>query len=185
MICKFWQITIYSLLLLTTGCANKNVNAVVDTLYISDQKQYEVDRQHCQKVALTYDLSDEKAMKGLYGAAVGGSVATGAAMALAAGAVNPVAIPVIVGASLLGAAGGAMSTEERQARENIMYQCLAMHGYTAYSPHSNNLVTQQSNPKSQGPSLTSNLETVKTKCLALGFKVGSKEYVNCIKTISE
>jgi hypothetical protein len=185
MICKPCQIIISSFLLSITGCAKKNVNAVVDTLYISDLKQYEADRQHCQKVALTYDLSDEKAMKAFYGAAVGGSVATGAAMALAAGAVNPVAIPVIVGASLLGAAGGAMSTEERQARENIMFQCLATHGYTAYSPHSNNLVAQQPLPKTHGFSVTTNTGTVQNKCLSLGFKADSKEYLNCIKTISE
>lgn len=125
-----------------SGCSHNKVNAVVDTLYIDDQAKYEKDKEHCQKVALTYDLSDEKVQNAILFGAVGGGAASGAALALGAGMIHPIAIPLIAGASILGAAGGAMSINERQARENIMYQCLAKHGYTAYNPNSTNLVGQ-------------------------------------------
>lgn len=133
-------ISIFVLSFTLIGCGQKKVNAVVDTLYIDDQVKYEKDKEHCQQVALTYDLSDEKVQNALLYGAVGGGATTGAALALGAGFIHPIAIPVIAGASILGVAAGAMSTNERQARENIMYQCLAKHGYTAYNPNSNSLV---------------------------------------------
>lgn len=117
-----------------SGCAPKRINAVVDTLVIEDPAKFEKDKSHCSELALTYNLDDEKLANGALGVAIGGSTVAGAALAIGYGTINPVSIPFIAGASLLGGAVGAMSTEERIARENIMYQCLSKHGYTVYSP---------------------------------------------------
>ena len=119
---------------LLAGCAPKRINAVVDTLIIEDPVKYEQERKYCSDLALTYDLTAEKIAKGAYGGAIAGSTVAGIALIAGQGFLNPVAIPFIAGASLLGAGVGAMSTEEREARENILMQCLAKHGYTVYSP---------------------------------------------------
>ena len=167
--------------LFIVGCGQKHVNAVVDTLYIKDQVAFEKDSEHCQKVALTYDLSDENLGKGALYGTVGAGTATAAALTIGAGVVNPVAIPFIVGATALGAAGGAMSTEERQARENIMYQCLATHGYTTYNPQSTDLIPTTSAPPKQQTSVSEvDVAAISKKCMALGFNPESNEHQNCV-----
>ena len=120
---------------LLTACGPKHINVAVDTLVIENQAKYGADKANCTNIAMTYSLTDERLMKAGYGAGIGGGTASGAALALGAGVINPVAIPFIIGATLLGAGVGAISPEERQARESILYQCLAKHGYTVYSPH--------------------------------------------------
>ena len=107
---------------LLVGCAPKHINAVVDTLIIEDPVKYEKERKYCSDLALTYDLTAEKIAKGAYSGAIAGSTVAGIALIAGQGFLNPVAIPFIAGASLLGAGVGAMSTEERQARENILMQ---------------------------------------------------------------
>jgi hypothetical protein len=122
-------------ILVVTGCAPKHINVAVDTLVIEDQAKYEADKANCTNIAMTYSLADERLIKaGYIGLAAGSSVA-GMALIAGYGAINPVAIPFIVGATLVGAGLGSMSPEERLARENILYQCLAKHGYTVYSAH--------------------------------------------------
>ena len=121
-------------LFVLVGCAPKRINAVVDTLVIEDPAKFEKDKVHCSELALTYNLDDEKLANGALGGAIGGCTVAGAALAIGYGTINPVSIPFIAGATLLGGAVGAMSTEERVARENIMYQCLSKYGYTVYSP---------------------------------------------------
>ena len=182
------SLILVALLLCTSGCSNKmtKVNSVVDTLYITDQLKYEKDRAHCEQVALGYDLTDENVKKAALYGVTGAGVATGAALIAGAGVINPVAIPLIVGATALGAAGGAMNTEERQARENIMYQCLANHGYTTYNPHSTNLVQKSTDSATNSsPSQTLTADTAKKKCRELGFKADSKEYDVCLIKLVE
>lgn len=169
-----------------SGCGEKHVNAVVDTLYIKDEATYKKDLEHCQQVALTYDLSDEKLANGALYGTLGAGTAAAAALTIGAGVINPVAIPFIVGATALGAAGGAMSTEERQARENIMYQCLATRGYTTYNPQSTNLIPTSSAPSKQVSSVTeANVAAISRKCTALGFIPNSKEHQNCVDMLSK
>lgn len=181
---------------LLNGCKS-NVHAIVDTAYINDAAAYEKDKAHCQKLALSYDLTDEQLAKaGMYGIGAGGT-GTAAALALGAGAINPVAIPLIVGAGLLGAAGGAMSTDERKARENIMYQCLTKHGYTSYNPHSTQLYESspqpisnnnkkndsKTDPNNKDPDNNKyiySLDIAKKSCADLGFKIGNKDFGNCV-----
>ena len=129
------KILILSCLITLIGCGPKHINVAVDTLVIEDQAKYEADKANCTNIAMTYSLTDERLIKAGYGAAIGGGTATGVALAIGVGVINPVAIPFIVGATLIGAGVGSMSPEERVARENILYQCLAKHGYTVYSPH--------------------------------------------------
>jgi hypothetical protein len=118
-----------------TACAPKHINVAVDTLIIEDQAKYEADKANCTNIAMTYSLTDERLIKaGYVSIASAGSVA-GVALIAGYGTLNPIAIPFIVGAAFVGAGVGAMSPEERLARENILYQCLAKHGYTVYSAH--------------------------------------------------
>ena len=177
-----------AIFLALTGCSNKmtKVNSIVDTLYINDQLKYDRDRTHCEQVAIGYDLTDEKVKQAALYGVTGAGMATGAALVAGAGVINPVAIPLIVGAAAVGVAGGAMNTEERQARENIMYQCLANHGYTTYNPHSTDLVpkaTPSKNSTEITPALSA--DTAKKKCKDLGFKVDSKEYDVCLIKLVE
>ena len=129
-----WGVMAVSLIALS-GCAPKHINVAVDTLVIEDQAKYEADKAKCTNIAMTYSLTDERLAKAGYYAVAGGGAAAATALALGAGVINPVAIPFIVGATLVGAGIGSMSPEERAARENILYQCLAKHGYTVYSAH--------------------------------------------------
>jgi len=117
------------------ACAPKHINVAVDTLIIEDQAKYEADKARCTEIAMTYSLTDERLIKAGYVGVSAAGTAAGIALIAGYGAINPVAIPLIVGAGLVGAGVGAMSPEERKARENILYQCLAKHGYTVYSAH--------------------------------------------------
>lgn len=118
-----------------TACGPKHINVAVDTLVIEDQAKYEADKANCTNIAMTYSLTDERLIKAGYVGVGAAGTAVGIALIAGYGAINPVAIPLIVGAGLVGAGVGAMSPEERLARENILYQCLAKHGYTVYSAH--------------------------------------------------
>ncbi len=132
---KMNKIFLILFILAVTGCAPKHINVAVDTLVIEDQAKYEADKANCTNIAMTYSLTDERLIKAGYVAVAAGSTAAGIALIAGYGVINPVAIPLIVAATLVGAGVGSMSPEERLARENILYQCLAKHGYTVYSAH--------------------------------------------------
>ena len=120
---------------LLTACGPKHINVAVDTLVIEDQAKYEQDKANCTNIAMTYSLIDERLIKAGYVAVIAGSSVAAIALIAGYGVLNPIAIPFIVGATFVGAGVGAMSPEERKARDNILYQCLAKHGYTVYSAH--------------------------------------------------
>ena len=120
-------------ILLITGCSSKP-RILVNQSTVTDQGKYEEDFAACYEIAKTFDLNDEKALKGLAGAAIGGTAVAGVATAVA-GAVFAPAIPFIVAGSLAGGGlwGASASKEERAARESIMAQCLRDKGYEVYS----------------------------------------------------
>ena len=127
------SVFIFSCFLLLLSCSSAP-RMVVDPSTISDAAQYESDRQGCLEIAKTFDLTDEKALKGIAGAAIGGTAVAGIATAVA-GAVFAPAIPWIVAGSLAGGGiwGSSASKEEKIAREKILVQCLNGKGYTVYS----------------------------------------------------
>ena len=121
------------ILMIQVGCSSAP-RIIVNQSSVSDQDQYDKDFNACHEIAKSFDLTDEKAMKGLAGAAIGGTAVAGIATAVA-GAVFAPALPFIIAGSLAG--GGlwvaSASKEEKTAREHIMVQCLKDKGYEVYS----------------------------------------------------
>ena len=119
--------------LFVVGCSSQP-RIVVNQATVENQEQYDQDFKLCYDIASTIDLSDEKAIKSVAGAAMGGTAVAGIATA-AFGAVFAPAIPFIVAGSLAGGGlwGSSASKEERIARERIMVQCLRGKGYEIYS----------------------------------------------------
>ena len=191
---KLYNILLILSLLMLTACGPKHINVAVDTLVIEDQAKYEKDKANCTNIAMTYSLTDERLIKAGYVAVVAGSSVAGIALIAGAGVLNPIAIPFIVGATLVGAGVGSMSPEERLARENILYQCLAKHGYTVYSPNSPTVNIQPESPVITTPKTTLpitteqptlqakplSLEEFKAQCNELGFKTGTTDYGMCV-----
>jgi hypothetical protein len=169
---------------LLTACGPKHINVAVDTLIIEDQAKYEKDKANCTNIAMTYSLTDERLIKAGYIGVGAAGTAAGIALIAGYGVINPVAIPFIVGAGLVGAGVGSMSPEERQARENILYQCLAKHDYTVYSPSTPTVNIEPAVPvKPEQLPLQAeplSLEKFEAKCNELGFKTGTKEYGMCV-----
>ena len=126
-------ILVTATLLIQVGCSSAP-RIIVNQDIVSDQNQYDNDFKACHEIAKSFDLNDEKAIKGLAGAAIGGTAVAGVATAVA-GAVFAPAIPFIVAGSLAGGGlwGASASKEERIAREHIMVQCLKEKGYEVYS----------------------------------------------------
>jgi hypothetical protein len=122
-----------AIFMVQTGCSSKP-RIIVNQSSVSDQELYEKDFNGCYEIAKTFDLNNEKAAKGLAGAAIGGTAVAGIASAVA-GAVFAPAIPFIIAGSLAGGGlwGASASKEEKTARENIMVQCLKDKGYEVYS----------------------------------------------------
>ena len=158
------------------------------------QAKYEADKANCTNIAMTYSLTDERLIKAGYVAVIAGSSVAGIALIAGYGVLNPIAIPFIVGATLVGAGVGSMSPEERLARENILYQCLAKHGYTVYSPNAPTVNIQPESPVITTPKTTLpitteqptlqakplSLEEFKAQCNELGFKTGTTDYGMCV-----
>ena len=130
---KHLIIGIVATLFVLGGCSSAP-RIVVNQSTVTDSAKYDADFEACYTIAKSFDLNDEKALKGIAGAAIGGTAVAGVATAVA-GAVFAPAIPFIVAGSLAGGGlwGAAASKEERVARENIMVQCLKEKGYEVYS----------------------------------------------------
>ena len=130
--------TLYLLILITTfGCATKAPMIAVDPSSIPDQTVYEQDFENCLNLAKTIDISDEKLMKTLGGAAIGTAAVAGVATAVA-GAIFAPAVPFMIAGGMAGGGlwGSSVSKEEQQARESVLTQCLSDKGYRVYGAKS-------------------------------------------------
>lgn len=119
--------------LLLSSCTSKNPKIAVDPSSIQDQAAYDKDFKSCLALAKTIDISDEKLMKSIGGAAIGTAAVAGIATAVA-GAVFAPAIPFMIAGGLAGGGlwGASASKEEQAARESVLVGCLSDKGYKVY-----------------------------------------------------
>jgi outer membrane lipoprotein SlyB len=115
------------------ACTSSAPRLAVDPASIQDQATYDKDYGSCVDLAKTIDISDEKLMKAIGGAAIGTAAVAGIATAVA-GAVFAPAIPFMVAGGLAGGGlwGSSASKEEKQAREGVLIGCLRDKGYKVY-----------------------------------------------------
>jgi len=118
--------------IILTACSSAP-RIAVDPKSIKNQATYDLAYDDCLVIAQTIDLSNEKAVKGVAGAAIGAISVAGIATAVA-GAVFAPAIPFIIGGGLVGGGlwGSSASAEEIEAREGVLRQCLTEKGYKVY-----------------------------------------------------
>ena len=116
-----------------TACTSSTPRLAVDPSSIKDQAEYNEAFDYCLSLSKTVDMTDEKVMKGVAGAAIGTAAVAGIATAVA-GAVFAPAIPFMIAGGLAGGGlwGSSSSKEEKQAREAILAQCLSDKGYKVY-----------------------------------------------------
>ena len=119
------------------ACTSTAPRIAVDPSSIKDQATYDKDYQGCIDLAKTIDISDEKMMKAIGGAAIGTAAVAGIATAVA-GAVFAPAIPFMIAGGLAGGGlwGSSASKEEKQAREGVLTGCLRDKGYKVYGAKS-------------------------------------------------
>ena len=115
------------------GWTSKSPKIAVDPSSIKDQAVYDKDFESCLGLAKTIDISDEKLMKAIGGAAIGTAAVAGVATAVA-GAVFAPAIPFMIAGGLAGGGlwGASASKEEQAARESVLVGCLSDKGYKVY-----------------------------------------------------
>jgi len=119
------------------ACTSSSPRIAVDPSSISDQATYDRDYEGCLQLAKTIDISDEKLMKSIGGAAIGVASVGGIATAVA-GAIFAPAIPFMIAGGLAGGGvwGSSVSKEEKQAREGVLTGCLRDKGYKVYGSRS-------------------------------------------------
>ena len=119
------------------ACTSTAPRIAVDPSSIEDQATYDKDYQGCIDLAKTIDISDEKMMKAIGGAAIGTAAVAEIATAVA-GAVFAPAIPFMIAGGLAGGGlwGSSASKEEKQAREGVLVGCLRDKGYKVYGAKS-------------------------------------------------
>ena len=119
------------------ACTSSAPRIAVDPSTIGDQATYDKDFEGCLDLAKTIDISDEKIMKSIGGAAIGTAVVAGVATAVA-GAIFAPAMPFIIAGAVAGGGlwGSSASKEEKQAREGVLVGCLRDKGYKVYGAKS-------------------------------------------------
>jgi hypothetical protein len=124
-------------LVLVSACTSSAPRIAVDPNSIQDQATYDKDFEVCLNLARTIDISDEKMMKAIGGAAIGTAAVAGFATAVA-GAIFAPAIPFMIAGGLAGGGlwGSSASKEEKQAREGVLTGCLRDKGYKVYGAKS-------------------------------------------------
>ena len=122
---------------LVSACTSSAPRIAVDPSTISDQATYDKDYESCLSLAKTIDISDEKMMKAIGGAAIGTAAVAGIATAVA-GAIFAPAIPFMIAGGMAGGGlwGASVSKEEKQARESVLTGCLRDKGYKVYGARS-------------------------------------------------
>ena len=130
-------VVMVAILTLVSACTSSAPRIAVDPSSIKDQATYDKDYEGCLNLAKTIDISDEKMMKAIGGAAIGTAAVAGIATAVA-GAVFAPAIPFIIAGGLAGGGlwGSSASKEEKQAREGVLTGCLRDKGYKVYGAKS-------------------------------------------------
>mgnify|MGYP006137168133 CR=1 FL=1 len=124
-------------MIMVSGCTSTAPRIAVDPSSIKDQATYDADFNTCLNLAKTIDISDEKMMKTIGGAAIGTAAVAGVATAVA-GAVFAPAIPFMIAGGMAGGGlwGSSVSKEEKEARESVLTQCLGDKGYRVYGSKS-------------------------------------------------
>jgi hypothetical protein len=132
-----FTVSMLAILALMTACTSSSPRIAVDPSSIQDQATYDKDFESCLSLAKTIDISDEKVMKAIGGAAIGTAAVAGVATAVA-GAVFAPAIPFMIAGGLAGGGlwGSSVSKDEKQARESVLVGCLGDKGYKVYGANS-------------------------------------------------
>ena len=79
---KYLIIGVVATLLVLGGCSSAP-RIVVNQSTVTDSAKYDADFEACYTIAKSFDLNDEKALKGIAGAAIGGTAVAGVATAVA------------------------------------------------------------------------------------------------------